>query len=730
MFVQNRLELDARTVKHIKSLTPKFGYNGFGEVVFYRSYSRTKQDGGQESWNDVVLRVTTGTFSIRKDFYLKNHIMWDEDYWQAYAYGFAEAMFQMKWLPPGRGLWAMGSEFVYERGAMALYNCAYTNLNSGAAFIDDICWLMDTLMHGVGVGFSPIRDDLQLGQPLLGSYTYVIPDTREGWVNAVRRLLASYVHCTHWPEFDFSQIRQAGEPIKGFGGVSSGPQPLKDLLEQIQGHCEEFHDNNMDVVEFKTNIANLVGCCVVAGNVRRSAEISCGSIHDAVFMNLKNYNLNPHREAYGWMSNNSVVLNETGDFDKLGEIAERVIHNGEPGIINGKNLRYGRIRKKDQAIRDAAIGFNPCGEIPLEHREVCNLSETLPTVCDGSDDWYKACEYATHYCSTVSLLPTHQLSTNRVVARNRRIGVGIIDFSGWKHRSGVHQVTKWLRNGYQVVSETNRQLNAEAGVPEAIRKTTVKPGGTTPKLAGRTSGCGHPTFHHTLRRVRVACNAPITPLLVQAGVPYEFDMYSANTYCFEFPILQGPAKPAADVSLWEQAMTVVLLQREWADNAVSNTLYFRPMWKLEEVSVKLDTLHRYVGEQMTRILLERNQKVYIVPGTLRITYTLNPFEVKVYTYDPTHEEDDIEPVLSSIIPLVKSISLLPHTTAGVYKQMVEEGITEEEYRKRLSAIGPIDWTKFHGSDGMDERYCSGDTCEIPNLGNANDLHVGSFQPGS
>lgn len=713
-FVKERFALDPMTVDYIHSLIPKFGYNGFGEVIFYRTYSRTKIDGSQETWNDVVCRVTGGTYSIRKDFYLKNHIPWDEAYWQGHAYGFAKSMFEMKWLPPGRGLWAMGSDFVYERGAMALYNCAFTELGNGENFADDVCWIMDTLMHGVGVGFSPLRDKLFMKFPIR-SGTFVIPDSREGWIEAVKKVLLAYLCDRSLPDFVFDLVRPAGSPIRGFGGISSGPEPLRILLKQLSEQCEAFL-NGTDVVEFKTNVANLVGCCVVAGNVRRSAEISCGSIHDQVFMNLKDYRKNPHREAFGWMSNNSVLLDHTEDFDKLGEIAERVIHNGEPGVINRKNLKFGRIGKSENRI-DYAIGFNPCGEIPLEHREVCNLSETLPTMCVDADDWYKACEYATFYSSTVSLLPTHQPSTNRVVARNRRIGVGIIDFSGWKYKAGVHQVTKWLRNGYDVVCESNRQLNAEAGVPEAIRKTTIKPGGTTPKLAGRTSGCGHPTFHYTLRRVRVAQNAPIHSLLVEAGIPYEKDFYSANTDCFEFPILQGPAKPATEVSLWEQAMSVVLLQREWSDNAVSNTLYFRPMWRLTEILESgRELLDRTIGSTNVDVLLGRNQKIYIIPGHLKAIYALHDGKVvntKVYDFDPAHEENDIEPVLSSIIPLVKSVSLLPHTDLGAYKQMVEEGITQEEYTRRLASIKTIDWSKFSGSDGLDERYCTGDVCEAP-----------------
>lgn len=1155
MFVINRFELDDRTQDYLRSLIVPFGFNGFGELVYYRTYSRIKPDGGQEDWADTVIRVTNGTFSIRKDFYIKNYIPWDDAKWQEYARGFALYMHQMKWMPPGRGLWAMGSDFVYERGAMALYNCAFTNLGTNADFADDIGWLMDSLMHGVGVGFGPLRDDLSFQKPATGNFDFIIPDTREGWVASVIHILNAYISGKKLPRLIYDRVRPAGMLIKGFGGVSSGPEPLKELHTQLVVQSNLFLEGKLDVVEYKTNVANIVGCCVVAGNVRRSAELCTGAVWDETFLNLKDYKINPHRAAYGWMSNNSVMLDTEADFDQLGEVAKRVLLNGEPGVINRRNLKYGRIGKNGSPI-DYAVGFNPCitgetklltadgrgyvaiqdllntdldvfciddqdemyvrrmrnvrvtgeqvdvyrvtfddgnfvdvtgnhkfmlrdrsfqeasqlvygdqlakvsryipdqrsdsradqyigfsyggkygfehrliakakfnwidesehvhhvdenrlnnsptnlevkdavehlsnhsvaeengnysgwsnqdllnfginlarklgrrfsskewqeaapiksfstwrktefgsvtefawlcadiadvlneridprtmrhyqqmvkfgydceirdgqvyvtkicegcnqefeiesrlrehaccsltcnnkirdyavnvegfrkaiaarheglreqqldvytrlklvlqrypkkaewiqackdggvsfeisrksspfqswgdladrasrhnyrvlnvqylgkrdvyngtvdefhnfiiggfedqtphgrkvekgivnqqcGEIPLEHREVCNVDETLPTVCKSTDEWYKACEYATFYCSTVSLLPTHQSSTNRVVARNRRIGVGIIDYTGWIHAEGVHKVTRYLRNGYNVVSEANKLFNAEAGIPEAIRKTTVKPGGTVPKLAGKTPGAGYPTFNHTLRRIRIQQDTPFHAMLVEAGIPYRKDVVSANTDVFEYPILQGPAPAAEDVSVWQQAMNIILLQREWADNAVSNTIYFRPKWKLIEHSVAWSYESKnpcvlaedYIGLNALREMIKTKRTEYVVDNQHKIVLIYGNdslvAESKVYEYDPRHEEDVIEAVISSAIPHTKSLSLLPHTPKGVYQQMPEEGISEEEYDERLTKINNIDWSELRGSDGIDEKYCSGPTCEIPTI---------------
>jgi len=653
--VEERFCLNADIKKLLYSNPQEFGYDYFGEFIFYRTYSRSKEDGTNESWADVVIRVTEGTFSIRKDWYKKCGIRWNENAAQSYARKFALSLFNIKWTPPGRGLWAMGTDYVYKRGSAALYNCAYVTIKD---LPGDAHWLMDMLMNGVGVGFG-IGDNfnqcLQFPNPDK-HLEVVIGDDREGWCESVRLLLQSYIiPGFSTVKFNYSKIRKAGLLIKGFGGLSSGPEPLIQLHERIRKYCSDYIGMKNSETRLITDIINAIGCCVVAGNVRRSAEIAVGSIYDEVFLNLKNYDKYPERKDIGWMSNNSVWLKKTEDFAYLPQIAKRIIENGEPGFVNGINVKeYGRVGKKDVVREDEAEGINPCGEVPLESCEVCNLSETYPTRCNSWEDWLDACEHATFYCSTVALLPTHRSETNAVVARNRRIGVGLVDFSGWKEQTNLTEITTLLRKGYKHIRSVNKRLAAEAGVPESIRVTVVKPGGTVPKLAGRTSGIGHPTFIYTIRRVRIQNNSPIAKFLADHNVPYEKDKYSDNTLVFEFPIKQGPAKPASEVRLWEQAMNVVLIQREWADNAVSNTIMFNPETEAKEV----------------------------------------------------------ESVIACIAPLVKSISMCPHSTRGAYEQMPEEGCSKEEYEKRLSDIKKMDWSKYSGTDGMDTKFCDGEACEL------------------
>jgi ribonucleoside-triphosphate reductase len=311
-----------------------------------------------------------------------------------------------------------------------------------------------------------------------------------------------------------------------------------------------------------------------------------------------------------------------------------------------KYARYG------EESKDSASLANPCSEIALESFELCNLSEVFPSRCLNENDFYEALEYATFYASTVSLLMTHRPETNAVISRNRRIGVSISGIADILDREGIVDLSSRLKKGYKLVRSVNRKLALEANIPQSLRVTTVKPSGTISQLVGCSSGMHFPTFHYAIRRIRIGSTSPICHILREAGVPYEEDHYSAHTTVFEFPINQGRTREARDVPAEEQFSLLVLLQREWSDNMVSCTIYF----------------------------------------------------------DPKREGMHIEHMLSKFVPLIKSVSMLPHSGTGIYKQMPYEGITKEEYEVRISRISNIDWSRFSGSDGIETRFCTNDTC--------------------
>lgn len=255
----------------------------------------------------------------------------------------------------------MGSIITEQRGTFAaLNNCAFVSTaNIKEDLSSPFTFLMDASMLGVGVGY----DTKGAGTLLIKGpsstrtvETFVIPDSREGWVESVKLLLESYFLETAKVEFDYSLIRPAGELIKGFGGISSGPEPLKELHINIRTTLDKIIGEQISVTAI-VDIQNFIGKCVIAGNVRRTAEIVFGSPYSDEYLDLKNYEVNPERSDYGWTSNNSVFA-EIGM--NYGPTCERVILNGEPGFAWLDNMRnYSRMQdKKDYKDRRAG-GGNP-----------------------------------------------------------------------------------------------------------------------------------------------------------------------------------------------------------------------------------------------------------------------------------------------------------------------------------------------------------------------------------
>jgi ribonucleoside-diphosphate reductase alpha chain len=543
----------------------------------------------------------------------------------------------------------MGTEYVYERGGMALQNCGAVEV---VKLSNDASWAMDALMCGVGIGFGLQYNAQKFKKPTDTKTTFVVPDDREGWVESLRQLILSYETGGPTVEFDYSLVRPSGVPIRGFGGTASGPDPLKKLHERVRGYLDVHVAGGSTRTRLIADVMNSIGACVVAGNVRRSAEIALGSPHDEEFINLKNYELNPDRMEIGWMSNNTVVLSSTEDFKKLPDIAELIRNNGEPGIMNLLNIqKYGRYGEE---MPDTGWLCNPCAEQPLESYEVCCLVEVFPTRCKTKEEFFEALELAQLYAHSVSLLPTHSTRTNAVVARNHRIGESLSGIADWFDNVGATEVISMLRAGYKIIREVNRVLAKEAGIPESIRVTTVKPSGTVSQLAGVSPGMHYPAFSRYIRRVRVGENTPIVPLLKEAGVPWEKDVYSDNTLVFEFPVNQGKTRSQNEISMWAKGAMVATLQRHWSDNMVSNTI----------------------------------------------------------TFNPKTEGHQIEDFLAFYAPFVKTLSLLPHTEEGAYQQMPYEGITLKEYEERAAKIKEIDWSTFGNSDGQDSRFCANDNCEV------------------
>ena len=353
--------LDPAFVAKYQKREPPFGFNGLGLMVYLRTYSRVKDDGAKEVWYETVERVVNGCYNMQKKHIETHGLGWSDEDGQKSACEMYDRIYNLKMCPPGRGLWIMGSELTEKRGLFAaLNNCGFTSTASiETEGSKPFCFLADMSMMGCGVGYDcKGAGKITIHRPVPSSDVFIVPDTREGWVEALRLTLDSYFYPNkNRTVFDYSLVRPAGKFIKGFGGRASGSDPLRKLLDDISNDLDKHEGKPISITNI-ADIMNRIGCCVVAGNVRRSAELALGDHDSEEFINLKNYDVNPQRMEYGWASNNSIFAEIGMDYSK---IADRIAKNGEPGILLLDNMRnYGRMNGVIDSADHRVGGANPC----------------------------------------------------------------------------------------------------------------------------------------------------------------------------------------------------------------------------------------------------------------------------------------------------------------------------------------------------------------------------------
>jgi len=648
---REKFNLDKGIIKEFKTKTPKFGFGVLGELTFYRTYSRLKENGRNEDWTDCVERVVNGTYSIQKRHIISNGLGWDEVKAQESASEMFERIWNFKFTPPGRGLWAMGTDIIEERGlGAALNNCAFTTtLNIDKEFSKPFEFLMDMSMLGVGVGFDVKGENKLTIKKPVGIIKYTIPDTREGWVDSLGILINAYFKGEAYPEFDYSKIRPEGAPIKTFGGVSSGPDPLKRIHTTITDLLDKVIGKPISITNI-TDIMNWIGVCVVAGNVRRTAEIVFGP-NKAEYLDLKNYKINEHRQEFGWTSNNSIFADVGMDYSIP---AQRTSINGEPGYEYLQNAQdYGRMCEARNYKDKKAMGGNPCLEQTLEDKELCNLVETFPEHHDSIEDYQRTLKFAYLYSKTVTLVSTHWVESNRVMLRNRRIGLSQSGIAMFLDRRGIHEYKRWCEIGYKTIQHYDELYSDWLAIPRSIKTTSVKPSGTVSLLAGASPGIHFPERDYYIRRIRISKLSKLWEICKKGGYHVEEDKYDSSSMVVEVPVskLEG-VRTVEKVSMWEQVWLATFVQRYWADNQVSCT-----------VSSK------------------------------------------------EHEADQIKQVLNYAQYDLKGISFLPKTKEGAYEQMPYEGITKEEFIEKAKDLKLLN-LKALSEDSTVEKFCNNDSCII------------------
>jgi adenosylcobalamin-dependent ribonucleoside-triphosphate reductase len=652
---------------------PPFGFkdaglNSLGEITFIRTYSRVKEDGTKERWHEVCKRVIEGMYSVQKNHAKENRLPWNDYKAQKSAQEAYDRMFTLKWTPPGRGLWAFGTPMTMEKkNSASLQNCAMVSTRDidrndpGSLF----AWVMDALMLGIGVGFDTVgqEKDLSIYAPTEPASVYDIPDTREGWVESVRLLLNSFLRANQpIQEFNYDLIRPLGAPIKGFGGVASGPKPLIDLHTRIRKVIGSRAGERLDSRAI-VDIVNLIGTCVVSGNVRRSATLALGNPNDKDFINLKNSEVFPDRNSFdsenpgwAWMSNNSISAEVGTHYE---DYVDLIADNGEPGFIWLDVARnYGRLADPADGKDYRVMGFNPCAEQPLESYELCTLVEVHLNRHTDKEDFMRTLKFAYLYGKTVTLLPTHWQITNGIMQRNRRIGTSLTGIASFTDINGMPTTREWMDEGYKKIRHYDKQYSEWLCVRESIRVTTVKPSGSVSLLSGASPGVHWSVGgEYFLRAIRFGNTDPMLHLFKAAGYKIEDDLVSANTSVVYFPVSSGHPRSEKDVSLFEKIGLAATTQKYWSDNGVSVTLSFDKETETKHIA---PALHMYEGQ-------------------------------------------------------LKAVSFLPmgnHT----YPQQPYTQITKEEYDAYVGKIAHINFDAIYDGienlDSVGEMYCTTDYCEI------------------
>jgi len=543
-----------------------WGFNGMGEIVFLRTYSRAKDGGGTETWPETIRRVVNGAIEIGTE-------LSDDE-----AKALFDHMFNLRCSVSGRALWQLGTPLVQKFNATSLNNCYFTNIEK----IEDFEMLFEYLMLGGGVGFSverakihdlpKVKSGVRISHERTNDADIIVPDSRQGWKRLLHSVLKSYFDTGKSFTYSTILIREFGAPLKTFGGTASGPGALidgvTDICKVLQGR-EGKKLRSIDVLD----ICNIIGRIVVSGSSRRSAQIAMGDPDDVLFLRAKNW-ASGNVPAWRANSNNSIYADY---FEQImPELWRGYDGSGEPyGLLNRRLARkYGRLgeTRPDNSIE----GFNPCAEIALADGESCNLATIFLPNVQGFEQFKEISTLLYKVQKQITRLSYPYDKTTEIVKKNARLGQNV---------SGILQATdeqvEWLSGVYEHLREFDARWSAKHGWPESVRLTTVQPSGTLSLLPGVTPGI-HPAFaRYYIRRVRFGAADPLVDACRKRGYKVQWDIgldgrEDHTRYVVEFPCKSPDnAVLASEMTAIEQLEWVKDMQTKWADNAVSVTVYYR-----------------------------------------------------------------------------------------------------------------------------------------------------------
>lgn len=639
----------------------------YQQWIHVSKYARFRDDlGRRETFEETVDRYIT--YFKKKISTGNRKVPWAE---------LKQAIMQLEVMPSMRCLMTAGEALDIDN--CAGYNCSYVTIDSVKSF-DEIMYI---LMCGTGVGFSieskytnklpEVPDELHTTETNI-----VFKDSRIGWASGFREFL-SLLYSGKIPGWDVSKLRPAGARLRTFGGRSSGPEPLVDLLKYTVALFQKAKGRKLSTVECHDLVCK-VADVVVSGGVRRSALISLSDLNDDRMRLAKFgewWNANGHRA----LSNNSAVYEAKPDMGTFMKEWSSLFesHSGERGVFSRKASQK-QAERSGRRKHEVDFGTNPCSEIILRPYQFCNLSEVVVRADDTLNTLKAKVRLATILGTLQSTLSDFRYLNKKWKANTeeeRLLGVsltGIMDhvvLNGqglYDAHDGklvkvafdpdFDQLSEWLGVLKETAINTNKEFAEYLNIEPSAAITCVKPSGTVSQLVDSASGI-HPRYSaYYVRRVRMAKTDPLADYMIKQGFKAEEDFYQKTNWVFSFPI------KAPEGALTRNDRTAVQQLELW--------------------------------------------KVY------QQHYTEHKPSITVYVGD--EEWLEVGSWVYKNIDAISGVSFLPRDN-GTYRQAPYEEITKEQYEAMIKETNPnIDWTGFKENDDQTnaakELACSAGVCEI------------------
>ncbi|MBI5645097.1 ribonucleoside-triphosphate reductase [Candidatus Kaiserbacteria bacterium] len=649
--------------EHVRKLAEEskkyFKNNLLGEFVYLRTYARwVESEQRRETWIETVNRYV--------DFMKEN--LGEKLTKREYA-EIREAILKQEVMPSMRAMQFAGGPA--RKCNTCFYNCSFT----APVKLEDFAEIMYLSMQGCGVGYAVESQNVQQLQQIMKQSgeklpTHVVADTKEGWCDSLTLGLKSW-YAGKDVDFDFSMIRPAGARLKTMGGKASGPEPLRSLLMFARERILRRQGRRLRNIDAHDIICK-IGECVVAGGVRRTAMISLSDLDDVEIRDAKKgqfYLTDPYRSV----ANNSAVYESRPSNAELMDewVALMKSGTGERGIFNRGSLektmpdrRIALLKKKNGKKGDfvGQVGTNPCGEIILQSKQFCNLSEVIARADDTEKTLLRKARLATllgTYQSTLTKFNYISQDWQKNCEDERLLGVSIT--GQWD--SPAVRDAKVMKKIRDMTVKTNQMYAKRFGVNASTSITCVKPSGTVSQTFDCSSGIHPRHSQYYIRRVRISATDSLFKMVRDQGIPHHPEvgqtMGEANTYVLEFPV-KSPAG-----SVFKNDLT-----------AIEQLEY----WKM----VKLN-------------FTEHNPSATISVGE----------EEWVAVVSWLYENWDI----------IGGLSFLPREN-HVYRLAPYEAIDKKRYEELTKKFPQIDYSKlviYERTDETEQKKelaCAGGTCEI------------------